>query len=67
MADPLRQHITPNCHVGRGAEMDASDEGFRIQLEWYAGQLLSMLDEKQFEGINSWLNCVSKFTTRSTK
>lgn len=60
----LREVVEPGCHVGRGNDMDASDEGFRLQLEWYAGQLLSMVDNQQWLGINSWLNCTEKFTTR---
>jgi hypothetical protein len=61
---PLREHVKPGCHVGRGKEMDATDEGFRLQVEWYAGQLLSMVDNREFAGINSWLNCTDKFTRR---
>jgi hypothetical protein len=61
---PLRGIITPNCHEGRGSEMDATDVGYRLQIEWYAGQLLSMVDKKQFYGINSWINLTDKFTTR---
>lgn len=60
----LREHIKPNCHVGRGADMNDSDAGYRLQLEWYAGQLLEMLDKKHYQCINSWLNCVDKFTRR---
>lgn len=61
---PLREVVAPNVHVGRGAEMDHTDAGYRLQLEWYAGQLLDMVDNKQWHGINSWLNCSDKFTAR---
>lgn len=64
LVTPLRAVSCPNAHVGRGADMDGSDKGFRMQLEWFAGQLLSMVDEKQWGGINSWINCTDKFTTR---
>ncbi len=64
---PLRDHVEPCCHLGRGADMDGSEAGFRLQLEWYAGQLLSMVDEQQWEGINSWINCTEKFTTPNGK
>lgn len=64
---PLRAVVQPNCHVGCGDKMDDSEGGFRMQLEWYAGQLLSMVDEKQWLGINSWINCTEKFTTRGGK
>lgn len=60
---PLRAVITPDCHVGQGENMDGSEEGFRLQLEWYGGQLLSMVDNKQWHGINSWINLTEKFTT----
>lgn len=60
----LRKHIAPDCHVGKGDEMNGSDAGYRMQLEWYAGQLLSMIDSSSWFGINSWLNCVDKFTAR---
>lgn len=30
-------------------------------LEWYGGQLISMVKQDQWFGINSWLNCVDKF------
>jgi hypothetical protein len=59
---PLRAHVTPNCHVGRGEEMNGTQEGYRLQLEWYAGQLLTMVDNGQWYGINSWINCTEKFT-----
>ncbi len=62
--EPLRAVIAAGCHVGCGDKMDASEEGFRLQLEWYAGQLLYMVDEKQWGGINSWINCTDKFTQR---
>lgn len=60
----LREHVAPGCHEGCGAQMDATDAGFRMQLEWYGGQLLSMVDAQQWFGINSWLNCTDKFTRR---
>lgn len=61
----LREHITPNCHEGCGAQMDGTDTGYKLQLEWFAGQLLAMVDKKQWFGINTWINCTSKFTTRA--
>jgi hypothetical protein len=61
---PLRAVTCPNAHLGRGDDMDHTDKGFRLQLEWYAGQLLAMVDESQWFGINSWINCADKFTTR---
>lgn len=64
---PLRGIAAPNCHVGRGDEMDGSDAGYRMQLEWYAGQLLGMVDERAWHGVNSWINCTDKFTTRREK
>lgn len=61
---PLRKHVFPGCHVGLGNMMTGTDAGYRLQLEWYAGQLLDMVDNKQWRGINSWLNCSDKFTAR---
>lgn len=30
-------------------------------VEWYAGQILSVLEDKQYFAINSLINCVDKF------
>jgi hypothetical protein len=62
--EPLRAVTTPDVGIDRGAEMDHTDEGFNLQLRWYGGQLLSMADAGQLFGINSWINCIDKFTTR---
>lgn len=64
LVQDLREHVKPGCHVGRGAEMNDTDEGYRMQMEWYGGQLLEMVDKQQWAGINSWINCAEKFTTR---
>lgn len=66
LVQPLREHVKPDCYVGRAADMDHTDAGYRMQLEWYAGQLLDMVDNQQWLGINSWIGCTEKFTTRRT-
>ena len=60
---PLRMYVEPCCHVGKGHLMTATEDGFKMQMEWFAGQLLNMVDNQQFLGINSWINCADKFTT----
>lgn len=65
ITEPLRAAgVVPSCHEGRGAEMDHTDAGYRMQLEWFAGQLLDMIDRESWGGINSWINCTVKFTVR---
>lgn len=64
LVQPLRAVSCPNAHIGRGADMDHTDAGFRLQLEWFAGQLLALVDAKYWFAINSWLNLTDKFTTR---
>lgn len=60
---PLRDAgITADCHVGRGAEMEEdTPAAFRLCLEWYAGQLLALVDTQAWHCINSWLNCLERF------
>lgn len=67
IVEPLRLIVAPGCYEGRGADMDHTDEGYRLQLEWFAGQLLTFVDGHHWGMINSWLNCTDKFTTRKGK
>lgn len=57
---PLREQVQPNVHVGR---KDLSPEE---TVEWYAGQLLDLVDTRAWFGINSWMNCVDKFAPKVT-
>lgn len=47
--------LAPGCHVGR------KDMGATEAVEWFAGQLLEIVDAKAWFAVNSWLNCVDKF------
>lgn len=51
---PLREHVQPNVHVGTKPEGHAA-------VEWYAGQILDIVDGKHWFAMNSLLNCVDKF------
>lgn len=63
LVHPLRPYAQPGCHEGLGDMMNGSEAGFRLQLEWFAGQLLIIVDNNKWFALNSWLNCVKKFTT----
>lgn len=62
LVQPLRDvGITPNVHEGRGKEMVNTDVGQRMMVEWYAGQLLSIVDNKAWHCVNSIVNTKNKF------
>ena len=63
LALPLRAHAYAKCHERLGHQMNNTEEGFRLQLEWFAGQLLEIVDRHKWFAMNSWLNCVKRFTT----
>lgn len=52
---PLREYVQPGIHVGR-TDL-AGDEA----VEWYAGQILAVVDGKAWFAVNSLINCVDKF------
>ncbi|EKD52186.1 MAG: hypothetical protein ACD_62C00086G0002 [uncultured bacterium] len=37
---------------------------FRQQLEWYAGEIVDMIQTNQLLAMNTWLNCVDVFTSK---
>lgn len=55
LVKPLREAVSPNVHVGR---TDLTPEE---TVEWYAGQLLDIVDQRMWFAMNSLLNCVDKF------
>jgi len=52
---PLREFVAPGIHVG-----NTGIEGEAI-IEWYAGQILDIVDSKAWYAMNSILNCADKF------
>lgn len=52
---PLRAFVQPNVHVGR-TDMTPDEV-----VEWYAGQILDIVDEEKWFAVNSWINCRDKF------
>lgn len=52
--------IKAGMHTGCGDEMNDASPGQR--LEWFAGQLVEMADNKSLLAVNSWINTVEKFT-----
>lgn len=50
--------IVSGCHVGKGAEMK---DCRLMRMEWFAGQLIDIVESKSWFAVNSWLNCVDKF------
>ena len=51
--------IRPGIHVGR-------TEWTPLQIvEWYAGQLLDIVDGRHWYCVNGWLNCADKFAPES--
>lgn len=47
--------LGPNCHVGNGALVGDA------VVEWYAGQLLDIVDRKAWFAMNSLINGLDKF------
>lgn len=59
LVQPLRDAgIEPNMKVG--LEQEAYEEG-RTRMEWYAGQILDVVDSKSWLAVNSIVNCVDRF------
>ena len=51
----LRTLVQPGVHVG-----NKNIEGEQI-IEWYAGQILDIIDNKAWFAMNSIINCANKF------
>jgi len=60
---PLRDiGIVAGCHMGQGAEMQGcAEQAKRLMLEWYAGQILTIAENKQWATINAWLCTLDVF------
>lgn len=62
IVQPVRDEMTarglpPMVHCGR-KDLEQHPEQM---IEWYAGQLLDIVDGEGWFAMNSWLNCVDKF------
>lgn len=54
---PLREAgISPGMKEGINEQANRRDT-----LEWYAGQLLDIVEKRSWFAVNSWLNCIDKF------
>lgn len=57
VVEPLRAAgIAPGCH--RGADLAANR---LVRLQWFAGQLLAVVDKKAWPVVNRWLLRVDAF------
>lgn len=52
-----------SCGFKSGVHVGADPDSFTDQMtvEWFVGQGISMLEEGQLFGMNSWFNCIEKF------
>lgn len=46
-----------NIHLGRKDLIEGSDEA----VEWYAGQIIDVLESEKWFAVNSLINCVDRF------
>jgi hypothetical protein len=62
---PLREvGITSRCYEGQGYLMsNKTENGFRLQLEWYGGQILNIVEKEVWWAMNACINVCDKFTT----
>ncbi len=51
----LREYVTANIHVDLGRKLEPKEA-----VEWYAGQLLDIVDTKAFFAMNSLLGCLDR-------
>lgn len=59
LVEPLRKFVAPGVHEGTNPTGEAV-------VEWYAGQLLRIVDDEKWFAMNSILNCVDKFVPEDT-
>jgi len=50
--------LDKGCHVGASPSFLMEDEH---TIEWYAGQLLDIVDREAWFAMNSFINCLDKF------
>ena len=52
-----------SCGFRSGVHVGIDPDSFTEQMtvEWFIGQGISMLEENQLFGMNSWFNCIEKF------
>jgi len=50
--------LEANCHVGKSSDFFKDEDR---HVEWYAGQLLDIVDNKSWFAMNSLINCLDKF------
>ena len=46
----------PGCHVGLGRDLTPDET-----VEWYAGQLLDIVDNKAWFAMNPFITCVDRY------
>jgi hypothetical protein len=59
--------LKANMHVGESEkfkELEGTDQGRLMTLEWYAGSIIDIVENKSYFAVNSWLNCIDKFCPR---
>ncbi len=62
IVQPLREiGVVARMNEGMQEQMDNTPMGQEIQLYWYAGQILNIVEKKSWFAMNSVLNCVDKF------
>ena len=56
--------LEANCHQGKPSEFFTNEE---LTIEWYAGQLLDIVDNQNWFAMNSFINCLDKFCPEKLK
>ena len=56
--------LEANCHQGKPSEFFTNEE---LTIEWYAGQLLDIVDNQSWFAMNSFINCLDKFCPEKLK
>lgn len=61
--------LAPRCHVGAEPPLIEGRSSLTpdMTVEWYAGQLLDIVDKKAWFAMNSLINCVDKFCPEPTQ
>jgi len=61
--------LAPGCHVGTEPPLIEGRSRLTpdMTVEWYAGQLLDIVDKKAWFAMNSLINCVDKFCPEPTQ
>lgn len=57
----LAEYVKPNCHT-KPDDINANMLGSRMELEWFAGQLLYIVEEQDMPALATWLSLVPHYT-----